>query len=206
MCNLEDFNKYKESKENGLYALFLKDGCSLSPFFKDEWCKKIYAQMDKFNCPNLLYIGKAEGKSDKLSDRTQNHLFGYIRFDTVKYSISYCAGLQLYGSKGYKISKKRFIKIEDEDKIAKWLYENTYFKIMEKENCKTLEKEYLKKYCPALNIKDNPHKIIPCRERGRNYIEIPDAEFEDYYKEVDKHSKELKKMSASDIEKYFNIN
>ena len=177
MISLSDFKPYYESKSHGIYALFLKEGSSLSPFFSEKWCGKIEAQMKKYNCPNLLYIGIAKDKT--LKRRTKyDHKTGRIRYSTLRYTISYCAGMQLYGCKGYTISEKRKISSKDRAKLTDWLLNNTYFKIIETDDCEKREKEYLEKYNPPLNIEDCPDSIIKNGERGKKYIELPPDEFD----------------------------
>ncbi len=135
--------------------------------------------MKKYNCLNLLYIGIA--KKDTLSERIQNdHKTGKIRTSTLRFTLAYCKGMQLYLCQGTTKNDKRKRKIlkEDEEKITNWLSKNTEFRIIETDNCESIEKEYLRKYNPPLNIDDCLDAIIKKGERRANAIKLLPEKFD----------------------------
>lgn len=175
MININLFQTYFRSSKPGLYAQFIKDKDCLYKIFKPEFCDKIIRQMEMYNCENCIYIGKETGK---LYSRVEGkHTNGKIRYSTLRYTISYCAGMDRYKIKGISVSRKRKLKKSDEEKITNWIKENTYFKIIETNDYNSLECQYIKKYCPPLNIKGNPNSILTTGERAQSFIELSECEF-----------------------------
>lgn len=172
MCNLNKFKPYNFSDKCGIYALFLKQTGDLSKLLKNEWVCKISNNLSN----DLLYIGKEQ---NKLKTRIQNkHLHGTIRNSTLRWTIAYMTGMNLYGIQNTKPNDNRKIKRLDEQKITQWLLENTEFKIIESDDYKNLEKFYIKTYVPPLNITYNPNPIILQGERTKNFIYISRDEFQ----------------------------
>ena len=175
MHNSDKFRPYFHSSKPGLYALFVKDVGCLSKIFTPEFYGKIINHMKKYNCENCLYIGKETGK---LYTRVEGkHTYGCIRNSTLRYTISYCAGLQRYGVIGIPISKKRKLRKTDEEKITKWIKENFEFRIIETDDYNSLETEFINKYCPPLNIKDNPNSMLSSGERTGGFIFLDKKDF-----------------------------
>lgn len=176
MINLNEFSEYKYSDKSGLYALFIKDKKYLSEIFLPEFCTKIVNLLDSNSCENCIYIGKEQ---NKLYERIENdHKNGNIRHSTLRYTISYCAGMQRYSIIGTKIKDNRKIINTDENIITNWIKGNTYFKIIETDNYKFLEKEFINKYRPPLNINYNPKPMLKRGERASNFKFIDEKDFE----------------------------
>ena len=86
--------------------------------------------------------------------------------------------MKRYGVIGTTPSKYRKISKEDEINITNWIKKNTNFKIIETDNYRDLEKEFVNKYCPPLNIDDNPIPILKRSERTNNFEFITKDEFD----------------------------
>ena len=175
MIDIKDFQTYFSSSKPGLYALFIRDLDCLYKIFTPEFCEKIIQQMEKYHCENCIYIGKETGK---LYSRVEGkHTNGKIRNSTLRYTISYCAGMERYKVKEISVSEKRKLKKCDEEKITNWIKQNTFFKIIETNDYNSLEHQYISKYCPPLNIDNNPNAIITTGERINGFIDLSESEF-----------------------------
>ena len=175
-ADLDLFIDYYESKNYGLYALFLKklDGLEYLKI-QDKQCKiqiqdRIKDTYDRYKIGFLLYVGKA--KKEDIKTRVGNrHLNGTPRVSTIRYTLAALCGFQAY--KQLQKDKKYKYDTSDESNLVltNWLSQHTYFKIYEchQNIIDSLECDYIKTYIPPFNLYKNPSKIQPIQKMRKNF-------------------------------------
>lgn len=137
--NIEDIKCITDS---GIYLICFRDLLKLPVKLQ----KLEYSSFENYN---VLYIGKSSRGFYKRDYK--NHYCGLARNSKVRKSLGTLKGLN---RKYYSDLKYRFIQL-DEERLSLWMKENLIIFYLITNDFDSEEIEYINRYYPPLNIKDN---------------------------------------------------
>ena len=159
--NFNDLNDSTLTK-TGLYFIRLKIGAKLPPRYQNILDKRDH---------RIIYIGKSQGQS--LRDRLNQEIY-HTSPGTFFRSIGAVLNYKPIPGhlKGKSNQKNYKFSPTDTNSITNWLLKNTEFLIQKVQGDFSIEVGLIKIYCPLLNDKSNPLRLIELREDRKKCREI----------------------------------